>query len=124
MEEDCPITTISENKGFPSVLANRTIRFKVQQCNRLNLNFLNSQETALKINFMNITGQFAKKLENLLLTETILIGQSSSKCPGSSKCIIKDKKIVFQKNLVHHDHMLAVVGGRGGDLRTFIGQNF
>ena len=33
-EEDCPITTISENKSLSSCFANGTINFKIQLCNR------------------------------------------------------------------------------------------
>ena len=32
--EDCPITTISENKRLSSCFANRPIKFKTQLCNR------------------------------------------------------------------------------------------
>ena len=39
LEEDCPITTISENKRFSSYffLANGPRKFKIQLCNRLKL---------------------------------------------------------------------------------------
>ena len=30
---------------------------------------------------MNVIGPFAKELENLLISENVVIGQSSSKCP-------------------------------------------
>ena len=33
---------------------------------------------------MNVIGLFKKKLENLLFSENVMIGQSSSKCPGLS----------------------------------------
>ena len=32
---------------------------------------------------MNVIGPLTKKVENLLLLEIVLIGQSSSNCPGS-----------------------------------------
>ena len=48
--------------------------------------YLTFQETALK--FMNVIGPFAKELENLLISEDVVIGQSSSKCPGLSVCTV------------------------------------
>ena len=33
---------------------------------------------------MNVIGPFMKKLENLLFSENVMIGQSSSKCPSLS----------------------------------------
>ena len=42
------------------------------------------QEIALK--FMNFIGLFAKKLENLLFPENIVIGRLSSKFSGLSVC--------------------------------------
>ena len=38
---------------------------------------------------MNVVRPFAKKLEILLFLEIVVIGQSSSKCPGSSSHIVK-----------------------------------
>ena len=44
---------------------------------------MTSQKTALK--FMTIIGLFGIiKIEKLLFTENVVIGQSSSKCPGLS----------------------------------------
>ena len=37
---------------------------------------------------MNVIGPFAKELENLLISEDVIIGQSSSKCPGLSVCTV------------------------------------
>ena len=48
--------------------------------------YLTFQETALK--FMNVIGPFAKELENLLISENVVIGQSSSKCPGFGVCTV------------------------------------
>ena len=48
---------------------------------------LTSQGTALE--FRNILGPFAKKIENLLFSEITVIGQSPCKCPGSSSRTIK-----------------------------------
>ena len=41
---------------------------------------------------MNVVGPFAKKLEILLFLEIVVIGQSSSKCPGSSSHIVKRQR--------------------------------
>ena len=41
---------------------------------------------------MNVVGPFAKKLEILLFSEVVVIGQSSSKCPGSSSRIVKRQR--------------------------------
>ena len=48
--------------------------------------YLTFQETALK--FMNVIGPFAKELENLLISENVMIGQSSSKCPDFGVCTV------------------------------------
>ena len=48
--------------------------------------YLTFQETALR--FMNVVGPFAKELANLLISENVVIGQSSSKCPGLSVCTV------------------------------------
>ena len=37
---------------------------------------------------MNVIGPFAKKLENLLFSKRVVIGQSS-KCPGSSSRTVR-----------------------------------
>ena len=38
---------------------------------------------------MNVIGPFAKKLENLLCSKTVVIGQSSFSCPGLSSLTVK-----------------------------------
>ena len=38
---------------------------------------------------MNVIGPFAKKLENLLCSKTVVIGQSSFNCPGLSSLTVK-----------------------------------
>ena len=55
-----------------------------------NFTYLTSHGTAFK--FMNVVGPFAKKLEVLLFSEIVVIGQSSSKCPGSSSRIVKRQR--------------------------------
>lgn len=40
----------------------------------------------MALKFMNVIGPFAKELENLLISENVVIGQSSSECPGLSVC--------------------------------------
>ena len=40
---------------------------------------------------MNVIGPFAKKLENLLFSKTVVIGKSSSKWPGASSCTVTTK---------------------------------
>ena len=44
------------------------------------------KKKALK--FMNVIGPFTKKLENLLFSKRVVIGQSS-KCPGSSSRTVR-----------------------------------
>ena len=56
----------------------------------LNLQYLTFQETALK--FINIIGSFAKKIENPLFSKNVVIGQSSSTCPGSSSRTVRSTK--------------------------------
>ena len=48
--------------------------------------YLIFQEMALK--FINVIGLFAKELDNLLISENVVIGQSSSECPGLSVCTV------------------------------------
>ena len=56
LDEDYPISTLFENKGFSSFFTNRPIKIDVQPCNRwklkTGLTYLTSQETALK--FINV----------------------------------------------------------------------
>ena len=42
----------------------------------------------MALKFMNVIGLFAKELENLLISENVVIGQSSSECPGLSVCTV------------------------------------
>ena len=70
----------------------------------LNLQYLTFQETALK--FINIIGPFAKKIENPLFSKNVVIGQSSSTCPGLSSRSVRSPKITQQME------------------RTFIKRNF
>ena len=72
------------------VFANGPIKFKIQLYSRCIENFetvwtyLTSQETTLK--FMILIGLFEKKTRESFALEIVVIGQSSSKCPGSSNC--------------------------------------
>ena len=50
--------------------------------------------------YLNFIGPFAKKLENLLFSEMIEIGQSSSKCPGLSSHTIAILKIRSVTHLI------------------------
>ena len=50
--------------------------------------------------YLNFIGPFAKKLENLLFSEMIEIGQSSSKCPGLSSHTITILKIRSVTHLI------------------------
>ena len=74
--------------------ANGPIKFKIQLYNRCIENFetvwtyLTSQETTLK--FMILIGLFEKKTRESFVLEIVVIGQSSSKCPGSSSCTVID----------------------------------
>ena len=65
--------------------------------------YLTFQETALK--FMNVIGPFAKELENLLISENVVIGQSSSKCPGLSVCTVNS----FCSHLSPSSHLTVTV---------------
>ena len=47
LKEDCPITTISENKGFSSYFANRPIKVKIQLCNLWKLDSVTTGTGAL-----------------------------------------------------------------------------
>ena len=49
---------------------------------------------------MNVVGPFARKLEILLFLEIVVIGQSSSKCPGSSSHIVKRQRESEKQKLV------------------------
>ena len=49
---------------------------------------------------LNFIGPFAKKLENLLFSEMIVIGQSSSECPGLSCHTITTLKIRSATHLI------------------------
>ena len=70
--------------------ANGPIKFKIQLYSRCIEHFetvwtyLTSQETTLK--FMILIGLFEKKTRESFALEIVVIGQSSSKCPGSSNC--------------------------------------
>ena len=72
-EEDCPITTFYENKRFPIVFLHTdqiTLRGQVS---------LNGFKVfnGFIVEYLNVIGLFAKKLDNLLFSENVVIGQSS-----------------------------------------------
>ena len=75
LEEDCPITTISEKilkyfcKRTNKIQDSTTRNHRKLSCR---LNLLTSRETALK--FTNVIGPFVKTLNNLLFSEIVLIG--------------------------------------------------
>ena len=52
------------------------------------------------IEYLNFIGPFAKKLENLLFSEMIVIGQSSYKCLGLSSHTITILKIRSVTHLI------------------------
>ena len=52
------------------------------------------------VEYLNFNGPFAKKLENLLFSEMIVIGQSSSECPGLSSHTITTLKIRSATHLI------------------------
>ena len=74
LEDDYPITTFFEDKRFSSFLTNGPIRCNYATVENFKtvLTYLTSQGTALK--FMNVIGPFAKELENLLFSKTVVIG--------------------------------------------------
>ena len=97
LEEDClipwyPLDFLKQKIFF--FFANGPIKFKIRLYNRCIENFqtvwtyLTSQETTLK--FMILIGLFEKKTRESFVLEIVVIGQSSSKCPGSTSCTVID----------------------------------
>ena len=84
-EEDIPSTTF-----FIVLLLMDQINSRLNYATVENFktvwSYLTFQETALR--FLNVIGPFAKELENLLISEDVVIGQSSSKCLGLSVCTV------------------------------------
>ena len=81
LEEDCPVTTFSENKRFSRFfLANGPIKFKVQLCDHLR-----KQSSDLWMLLVNL---------RLLFSENVVI-QQSFKCPGLSVHTVKNKLFMF-----------------------------
>ena len=72
--------------------------------NRL-YSYQTSQETAIK--FMTAVGLLANKIENLLFSENVVIGQSSSKCPGLSVRTVKRGSTYF---IPQHILFISVAG--------------
>ena len=54
---------------------------------------------------MNVIGPFMKKLENLLFSENVVIGQSSSKCPGLSVRTVSLNKACGVAVVFAHDEI-------------------
>ena len=47
--------------------------------------------------YFNFIGPFPKKIQNLLFSENVVVGKSSSKCPGLSVRTAKHAKISRSK---------------------------
>ena len=76
LEEDYPITMFFLKTRFLSFSSDAPIKFSFNYTSIVNFKTvwtcLTSQETVLK--FINVIGPFAKELENLLCSETLVIG--------------------------------------------------
>ena len=90
----CSITTISENKRFSSFFCKHTNNIhEFEDC------FLRGQVRSNAFKVFNgyiveswiLLVPLQKKLENLLFSEIVVTGQSSSKCPSSSSRTVKDR---------------------------------
>ena len=84
-KKDCPMRAISKNKRFSCSFANRTIKFKY---NYVTVENFKPFKPNLSGNSPQIYECYQpvckKKLENLLFSENVVTGQSSSKRSGLS----------------------------------------
>ena len=92
LEDDCPITMFSGNKRFSSFFANRPIKIihKFEGCflrGRVRSNGYKVFNGCI-VEYLNFMGPFAKKLEYLLSSENVVIGQSSSTFPVRVKLFL------------------------------------
>ena len=85
LEEDCPIKAFSENNILEFFLhTGRATTF--EGCfprGQVSSNGFKNFNGCI-VGYLNFIGLSAKTLENLLFWENVVIGQSSSKCPGLS----------------------------------------
>ena len=81
----CPITTFSENKF------SRFSSFFRKETNKIEGSTIQPLKTGNCPQIFNVICPFAQKnIANLLFSENVMIGHSSSKCPGLSVRIVNE----------------------------------